>query len=111
MSIYRKCHVISEYAPLIWLVEDGYKRADFGLPGSSLLWIPSLVYAVICSLAFEAKQSGASITWKDSSFPDGTALSKLCLVTFLARRIVRSAVISPLGFRWRSNNLRLQTEN
>jgi len=41
MPIYKKYHVISWYAPLIWLAEDEYKRADFGRPGSSLLWIPS----------------------------------------------------------------------
>jgi len=85
--------VISWYAPLIWLAEDEYKKTDFSRPGSSLLWIPTQVYATICGLAFEVKQSGASITWKDSSFPDGTILPKLCLVAILARRMVRSAAI------------------
>ena len=96
MSIYRKYHVISWYVPLIWLAEDGYKRADFGRPRSSLFVnsFSGLRYYLWFSLW--SKQSGASITWKELSFPDGTTLPKLCLMAILARRMVKSAVISPL---------------
>jgi len=44
---------------------------------------PSLVYAMF-GLAFEVKLSGANITGKDLSSPDGTTLLKLCLADILS---------------------------
>jgi len=75
-----------------WLIRDfpkdlGIKRPILVTQISSLfdsqLRTPSLVYTMF-GLAFEVKLSGASITWKDLSFPDGTTLLKLCLVAILS---------------------------
>jgi len=63
-------------------------------------------------LAFEVKLSGASITWKDLSSPDGTTLLKLCLAVILSLNgWLLSAAILPLYALVITGSLSLQTKS